>query len=112
MNIVAIRLLEMFAETNPENFEPIGDLDWQSQMVAMLYSQTVTATFLIPSLWMLIIIIICFSSCLDGKLAKILYCLAWIAMITFTLIVLFVPSANNADLIYTIQKMIVGGMEW
>ena len=111
MNIVAIRLLEMFAETNPEIFEPIGDLDWQSQMVAMLYSQTVTVTFLIPSLMMLIAII-CLPGYLGNKLAKILYCLAWATMITFMLIALFVPSANNADLIYTIQKIIVGGMEW
>ena len=111
MNIVANRLLEMFAETNPEIFKQIGDLDWQSQMIAMLYSQTVTVTFLISSLLMLIAII-CLSGCLDGKLAKILYCLAWAAMITFMLIALFVPSANNTDLIYTIQKIIVGGMEW
>lgn len=111
MNIIVTNLLETFAKTNPEIFKPIGDLDWQSQMIAMLFSQNIIATCIISSLLMLMVII----SPLNrpyGKVAKVLYCLAWAAMIICTLIALFVHSANNADLIYTIQKMIVGGMEW
>ena len=111
MNIAANRLLEMFAETNPKIFEPIGDLDWQSQMIAMLFSQNITATCIISSLLLMLMVVICPSNCPNGKLSKVLYCLAWAAIIICMLIALFVPDANNADLIYTIQKMIVGGME-
>ena len=111
MNVIMTNLLENFAETNPKIFEPIGDLDWQSQMIAMLFSQNAKVTFLIPVLLMLIAVI-CPSNRPNNKLTKVLYCLAWAEIIICSLIALFVPSANNADLIYTIQKMIVGGMEW